>query len=175
MSYRAGLQPARTSMIQHVRATPVIFDEDLAALYGVSTKQLNQAVKRNENRFPEDFSFKLTQEEWKLLRSQNVTSNEGRGGRRYPPRVFTEHGVTMMAALLNSERAVDMSIMVVREFVRMRHEASAYAELARKIDALEMGMGKEFSEVWKVIRALVDTPPSPPRKMGFRQVREKRK
>ncbi|HSI73974.1 MAG TPA: ORF6N domain-containing protein [Fimbriimonas sp.] len=172
MSY--SLERQSQSKIKILRGVAVILDADLAALYGVETKQLNQAVKRNETRFPEDFCFVLTKDEWHNLRSQIVTSSS-HGGRRYPPRAFTEHGVTMIASLLNSEMAIDMSIMVVREFVRMRRDASEYAALVKKIDALELKMGSELSDVWKVIKAMLDSPPKPPRPIGFRQVKERRK
>src|SRR5579863_4777362 len=103
-----------------IRDRKVMLDSDLATLYGVATKALNQAVKRNPSRFPLDFAFQLRLKEAELLRSQFVTSNDGRGGRRYLPYVFTEHGVAMLSSVLNSERAVQMNILIVRAFIQLR-------------------------------------------------------
>ena len=104
-----------------VRAQKVMLDSDLADLYGVTTKRLNEQVRRNRGRFPADFMFRLTKEEAAGLRSQNATSKGGRGGRRYPPSVFTEHGAIMLASVLNTTRAIGVSVYVVRAFVRLRH------------------------------------------------------
>jgi hypothetical protein len=103
-----------------IRGRKVMLDADLATLYQVATKALNQAVRRNSERFPEDFMFQLTPEEAEALRSQFVTSNIGRGGRRYLPYVFTEHGVGMLSSVLSSPRAVQMNIQIIRAFIRMR-------------------------------------------------------
>jgi phage regulator Rha-like protein len=115
----------------------------LAALYGVSTKRLNEAVKRKLNRFPGTFMFRLTIEEKDSLRSQFATSNLGRGGRRYLPFAFTEHGVVMLSSVLNSQRAIQMSILVVNAFVRMRELIAANKDLAARIDRLERGQADE--------------------------------
>lgn len=135
-----------------------MLDNDLAALYGVTTKRLNEQVKRNRKRFPEDFMFQLTSQEAQSLRSQFATSNETRGGRRYLPFAFTEHGAVMLASVLNSPIAVAASIQVVRAFIRLRSILAAHKELARKIDALERKMraGEEkakadFTVVFKFI------------------------
>ena len=123
--------------VQRVRDESVILDSDLAALYGVSTKRFNEAFKRNSRRFPRDFAFQLTTEEFAALRSQIATSNAGRGGRRYPPWVFTEHGAVMAASILNSERAVAMSTYVVRAFVRLRREMLSSTTLEIRLTRIE--------------------------------------
>src|SRR6202012_4803347 len=110
-------------------------DAGLAALYGVETKQLNRAVKRNCSRFPEEFTFRLTEEE--RLRCQIGTSNTGRGGRRYLPHAFTEHGVVMLSSFLNSERAVQMNIVIVKAFVRMRELIASNKDIAARVEKLE--------------------------------------
>lgn len=120
-----------------IRGQKVMLDSDLAELYQVETFNLNKAVKRNLVRFPEDFMFQLTQEEAESLRFQIGISNAGRGGRRYLPYVFTEHGVAMLSSVLNSERAVQMNIIIIRAFVRMRELMSSHKDLARRIDELE--------------------------------------
>lgn len=156
-----------------LRGHKVLLDADLAVLYGVSTKVLVQAVKRNQERFPEDFMFSLTSEEWAGLRSQSVTSNKkgGRGGRRYAPYAFTEHGAMMAASVLNTPRAVEVGIYVVRAFVQLRELFAANKELARKLDALERKLGAHdlaIAEILGAIRELM-TPPTPPpkRRIGF--------
>ena len=129
---------AITLRIATVRGQRVIVDADLAALYGVETKRFNEAVKRNLAKFPADFMFTLTAEEFGALRSQFATSNDqapGRGGRRYAPRFFTEHGALMAATILNSPRAVEVSIFVVRAFVRMRELTAVHADLAKRLMA----------------------------------------
>jgi phage regulator Rha-like protein len=130
----AGLIERR---IYVIRGQKVMLDSDLAELYQVLTKNLNKAVRRNRDRFPEDFMFQLTEEEDKSLRFQFVTSNEGRGGRRYLPYAFTEHGVVMLSAVLNSDRAVQMSILIVRAFVKLRELLATHKDLGRKIEQLE--------------------------------------
>ena len=121
------------SRICLVRGNKVMLDADLAELYGVLTKNLNLAVRRNERRFPEDFMFQLTSEEAESLRLQNATSNVGRGGRRYRPFVFTEQGVAMLSSVLKSDRAADVNVMIMRTFVRIREVLGANEELARKV------------------------------------------
>ncbi|MBK9285795.1 MAG: ORF6N domain-containing protein [Sphingobacteriaceae bacterium] len=119
-----------------IRGQKVMLDKDLAELYGVATKVFNQAVKRNRKRFPEDFMFELTQTEFDDLRSQSVTSKNGRGGRRYLPLVFTEHGVAMLSSILNSDKAININIQIVRVFVRVRQMLFDNAELRLAIDAI---------------------------------------
>lgn len=155
------------ALILTVRGHKVILDSDLATLYGVPTKRFNEAVKRNANRFPEDFMFQLTKEEFDALRSQNATSNAGRGGRRYAPFAFTEHGALMAANVLNSPRAVLTSIAVVRAFLRLRGLALSVEQLARKVASLESRYDDQFKIVFDAIRQLL-APPDPPRKrIGF--------
>jgi ORF6N domain-containing protein len=144
-----------------IREEKVILDADLASLYGVTTSRLNEQVRRNEGRFPVDFMFQLTAEEFAALRSQFAISKAGRGGRRYPPYAFTEHGAIMAANVLNSERAVAASVMVVRTFVRLRQILSSHAELARKVREMEKQYNSQFREVFAAIRALM-APPEPP-------------
>jgi hypothetical protein len=122
-----------------VRGVKVMLDADLAALYGVPTKQLNQAVRRNRRRFPPDFILKLTPQEVSNLRSQIVTSSlpESHGGRRYTVLAFTEQGVAMLSSVLHSQRAIDVNIAVMRTFVRLRHALASHEELAKKIEELE--------------------------------------
>ncbi len=123
--------------IYFVRETKVMLDRDLAALYGVQTRALVQAVRRNADRFPSDFMFKLTSEEFESLRSQIVIS-KGRGGRRYPPYAFTEQGVAMLSSVLKSRRAIRVNIAIMRTFVRLRYVLATDKELARRLDALDI-------------------------------------
>ncbi|MBI5185412.1 MAG: ORF6N domain-containing protein [Nitrospinae bacterium] len=129
------------SLITTLRGQKVILDSDLARLYGVQTKILNQAVKRNQDRFPEDFAFRLTKEEWGAphLRSQIVTSRS-HGGRRYPPFAFTEHGAIMAANVLNSPQAIEMSVFVVRAFVKMREYLAASREMEKRLAEIEKSL-----------------------------------
>jgi hypothetical protein len=155
------------ALIRSVRGHKVILDSDLAALYGMPTKRFNEAIKRNADRFPEDFRFQLTQEEFDALRSQTATSKSGRGGRRYLPQCFTEHGALMAANVLNSERAVLTSIAVVRAFLHLRSMALSVEQLTRKVAALESRYDEQFKIVFDAIRQLI-SPPDPPRKaIGF--------
>jgi hypothetical protein len=153
-----------------VRGHKVMLDSDLASLYEVSTGNLNRAVKRNTNRFPEDFSFQLTEEEIEALTFQ-IGISKGRGGRRYLPYAFTEQGVTMLASVLNSPRAVQVSIGIVRVFVKLRAILSTHHELARRLDELERKFEKHDSElhyVFEAIRELMAPEPVPAkRRIGF--------
>ena len=167
-----------------IRGHKVLLDEQLAAFYGVATKALIQAVKRNVDRFPDDFMFQLTQEEWQSLRSQYAASNlrsqivtssfAGYGGRRYAPYAFTEQGVAMLSSVLRSKRAVEVNIEIMRAFVRLRQLLSAHRELAERLTQLERQMGQRDQHVdshFKQVFALLDklfNPPGPPRKpIGF--------
>lgn len=144
-----------------------MLDSDLAAIYGVTTKQLNQQVRRNTGRFPSDFAFDLTRQEAQALRSQIVTSKPGRGGRRHLPRAFTEHGAVMLASVLNSPAAIATSIQVVRAFIQLRGVLATHGELARRLDELESKYDSQFKVVFRAIRELME-PPAPPRKqIGF--------
>jgi hypothetical protein len=156
--------------ILELRGSRVILDRDLADLYGVPTKALNQAVSRNLARFPPDFMFRLTAAEARDLRSQIVTSNAGRGGYRHRPRAFTEQGVAMLSSVLRSARAVAVNIAVVRAFVHLRGLAATHRDLARRIDALEERYDGQFAQVFDAIRRLIARPEPEPmrRRIGFR-------
>ncbi len=129
--------PAIEKRIFAVRARQVMLDEDLADLYGVETKRLIQQVKRNLKRFPEDFMFQLGKAEAEALRSQIATSNDGRGGRRYAPHVFTEQGVAMLSGILRSDRAIAVNIEIMRTFVEPRRVASSYAAIEKRLEEIE--------------------------------------
>ena len=149
------------SQIHLIRGQRVMLDSVLAAIYGVTTAALNQALKRNRNRLPGDFAFQLTAEESAALRSQIVISNKPRGGRRYLPWVFTEHGAIMLAMLLNSERAVEMSVFVVRAFVQMREVLLGSKQLAAKLAELERRVGghdEVIADLITAIRKLLEAP-----------------
>lgn len=151
-----------------VRRQKVMLDADLATLYEVETRVLVQAVKRNMERFPEDFMFQLSREEFAILRSQSVTSSDW-GGRRYPPYAFTEQGVAMLSSVLRSPRAIHVNIEIMRAFIRLRQMLASNAELARKLDALESKYDTQFKVVFDAIRQLM-TPPGPKRRsIGFRK------
>jgi hypothetical protein len=156
-----------------IRNQKVILDADLAALYGVETKYLVRAVKRNIGRFPSDFMFQLNKEEFKSLRFHFGTSSQW-GGRRYPPYAFTEQGVAMLSSVLNSPRAILVNIEIMRAFVRLRQILASHVALARKLDALEKKYDAQFKAVFDAIRQLM-LPPAPKRRaIGFR-VDEKEK
>lgn len=144
-----------------------MLDSALAKLYGVTTKALVQAVKRNLSRFPEDFMFELTTVEFDALRSQFVTS-KGRGGRRYAPFAFTEQGVAMLSSVLKSKRAIAVNIQIMRAFVHLRKLLSSNAELAKRLEALEKRYDAQFKAVFDAIRQLMAPPVQPSRgKIGF--------
>jgi hypothetical protein len=151
-----------------IRGHKVMPDSHLAELYQVPTKALNQAVRRNPGRFPEDFMFQLTSEETDSLRSQIVTSNEGRGGRRYLPYVFTEQGVAMLSTVLNSERAIAVNIAIMRTFVRLRQILATHKELAERLTAMEKKYDQHFKVVFDVLKRLTEPAPDPPKRaIGF--------
>jgi hypothetical protein len=155
--------------IMQLRGQRVILDFDLAQLYGVTTSRLNEQIKRNIDRFPEDFMFRLTAPEFQNLMSQFATSSSRWGGRRKPPLVFTEHGAVMAANVLNSPTAVAASIEVVRAFVRLRQILSTHKDLARKLEELEKKYDENFRVVFEAIRQLMVPPASPSKKgrIGF--------
>jgi phage regulator Rha-like protein len=158
------------SRILFLRHQRVILDSDIAELYGVPVKMLNQQVKRNRTRFPADFVFQLNAKENEFLRSQFVTSKKGRGGRRYMPYAFTEHGAIMAATVLNSERAVQMSLFVVRAFVRLREMLATNQRLAGKIGELERRLDTHDSTITELIEAIKElmAPEEPARgRIGF--------
>lgn len=158
-----------------LRGQRVLLDSDLASLYQVETRTLIQAVKRNLDRFPDDFMFQLTGQELARLRSQIVTSNEapGRGGRRYAPYAFTEQGVAMLSSVLNSPRAIAVNIEIMRAFVRLRGLLASNKALARKLDELESKVHNHDDAITAILSAIRElmTPPEPPkkRKIGFIQ------
>ena len=157
--------------ILFVRGHKVLLDRDLAVLYRESTRRLNQQVERNSERFPSDFMFQLTPEEAESLRSQFVTSNRGRGGRRYLPYAFTEQGVAMLSGVLKSRRAVLVNVEIMRTFVKLRQILSSHAELARKLEELEKKYDSQFRVVFDAIRELMSAEPVENRPMGFRPSR----
>jgi hypothetical protein len=148
-----------------------MLDRDLAVLYGVSTKQLNQQVQRNGERFPSDFMFQLTPEEAESLRSQFATSNMEWGGRRSLPYAFTEQGVAMLSGVLKSRRAVLVNVEIMRTFVKLRQILSSHAELARKLEELEKKYDSQFRVVFDAIRELMSAEPVENRPIGFRPSR----
>jgi hypothetical protein len=137
-----------------IRREKVMLDSDLAKLYGVTTKRLNEQVRRNLKRFPLDFMFQLNEEETEILRSQIATSRFQHGGRRYLPYVFTEQGVAMLSSVLNSERAILVNVEIMRTFVKLRKMITSHAELAKKLDALEKKYDAQFKIVFDAIREL---------------------
>ena len=152
-----------------LRGQKVMLDSELAALYEVPVKALNQAVKRNLDRFPEDFMFQLSQEEATSLRSQSVTSKAGRGGRRTEPYAFTEQGVAMLSSVLHSPRAVHVNIEIMRAFVRLRQMLQQNTELARKLAALERKYDGQIKMVIEAIRDLMTPAPKEKPRIGFRK------
>ena len=189
-----ALQAERRILL--LRSQRVMLDSDLAELYGVETKALNRAVKRNLDRFPEDFAFQLTGEEFEDLRcqfgttnrsgpialrsqigtsklrkgsghSQSMVTRPGRGGRRYLPYAFTEQGVAMLSSVLRSTRAVQVNIAIMRAFVRLRELLSTHADLARKLAEMERRYDSQFKVVFDAIRQLMTPPDSPKRRIGF--------
>jgi hypothetical protein len=144
-----------------------MLDSDLAALYGVTTKRLNQQVHRNNDRFPGDFMFQLTAQEAENLKLQTATSRLGWGGRRKPHNVFTEHGAVMLASVLNSPAAIAVSIQVVRAFIQLRGLLASHRELARRLDELESKYDSQFKVVFQAIRELMEPPVAPRKQIGF--------
>lgn len=176
-----ALQPHIARHILFLREQRVMLDAELAALYGVETKVLVQAIKRNIERFPADFMFQLSADEWSSLRSQFVTSNAGRGGRRYAPFAFTEQGVAMLSSVLNSPRAIAINIEIMRAFVQVRAMAATHKDLAKQLaelqdkteslamshDTFSRNTRNQLRQVFDTLRELM-TPPEPPKRpMGF--------
>jgi len=151
-----------------LRNQKIMLSSDLAILYGVEPRALIQAVKRNIKRFPEDFMFQLTQDEDKILRSQNVILKKGRGQHiKYPAYAFTEQGIAMLSSVLNSDRAIAVNIEIMRAFVRLREMVASHKELAKKLEALEKKYDAQFKIVFDAIHALLEPPKKPKRRIGF--------
>ena len=154
--------------ILFMRGHKVMLDSALAKLYGVATKRLNEAVKRNLKRFPEDFMFRLTAEEVEILRSQSATSSGRHGGRRSTPYAFTENGVAMLSSILNSERAIFVNIEIMRTFTRLRQLLASHADLLRRLDAMQRGYDSQFRQVFDAIRGLMTEREREPKpRIGF--------
>jgi len=185
---KLALKPENIAqLVFFVRGEKVMFDADLAKLYGVSTKALNQALRRNRERFPEDFVFQLTAAEFAALKSQSVTSSvkephpqavqsnwsqfvtssRKHRGARYRPYAFTEQGVAMLSSVLRSQRAVEVNIAIMRTFVQLRRLMDTNRDLARKIEALEKKYDEHFADVFAAIKELVAPPATPRKQIGF--------
>lgn len=179
MSKNISLIPAEAieKVILVMRDQKVMLDSDLAEIYGVETKRLNEQVRRNIERFPSDFMFQLTAQEMKNLKSHFATSSSNWGGRRKLPYVFTEHGAIMAASVLSTPRAVEMSVFVVRAFVRLRTLLATHKELAAKLAELENKLTVHDDQIRLIIEAIKQlmTPPEPPKKrpIGFRVSKDK--
>jgi phage regulator Rha-like protein len=178
MTKKGAVVPAERveKAILLVRGQKVILDADLAKLYGVETGILNRAVKRNIERFAEDFMFQLTTDEVEHLRCQIGTSKKGRGGRRYPPYAFTEQGVAMLSSVLNSKRTIEVNIAIMRAFVKLREMVSTHKKLASKLSELERKIeshDENIQTIFEAIRQLMIQPEKPRKKIGF-QVKEKK-
>ncbi len=161
--------PEIAERILVVRGQRVMLDRDLAALYGVATSALNQAVARNAKRFPAEFMFRLTPTEFRVLKSQSVTAKRNRGGTRQLPLVFTEHGVAMLASVLRSDRAISVNVEIIRAFIRLRRLEREHGDLALRIDELEARYDARFKSVFDAIRALMQPTAAPRRPIGFRR------
>jgi len=151
-----------------LRGHNVMLDSDLAQLYGVTVGRLNEAVKRNEDRFPSDFTFQLTKPEFEHLKSQIAISSSKWGGRRHPPYAFTEQGVAMLSSVLRSKRAIEVNIAIMRTFVRLREMISSNKALARRLSDLEKKYDGQFRVVFEAIRELMAEPAPKSRRIGFK-------
>lgn len=152
--------------ILFLRGHKVMLDKDLAELYGVQTKALNQAARRNRTRFPEDFIFQMTKEEFETWRSQIVTLKRGQH-RKYLPHAFTEQGVAMLSSVLHSDRAIHVNIQIMRTFTKLRELMATHKELSQKVEALEKKYDYHFKLVFDAIKKLLDPPEKPKRRIGF--------
>ena len=161
-------QEAIESKILLIRGKKVMIDKDLATLYDVEIKALNQAVKRNIERFPDDFMFQLTKEEYDSLRSQFVTLKRGQH-RKYLPYVFSEQGVAMLSSVLNSKRAIQVNIQIMRTFTKLREMIITNKALQKKIEAMEGKYDKQFKVVFDALRGLIEPPEKPKGKIGFKR------
>ena len=153
-----------------IRNQKIMLNSDIAKPYGTETKILNKAVSRNQDRFPKDFMFQLTSEEWSSLKFHSGTSKKGRGGRRFLPYAFTEQGIAMLSSVLNSKRAIQINIQIMRAFVKLREILSTHKELAQKLKKLELKIDshdQQIQAIFEVINQLLTTPEKPKRKIGF--------
>ena len=153
--------------ILFIRGHKVILDRDLAELYGVTTKRLNEQVRRNIERFPSDFMFQLSNDEVERLRSQFATSKEGRGGRRYAPYAFTEQGVAMLSSVLRSRRAIEVNIAIMRTFVKLREILATNSALRRKIESMERKYDERFKFVFNLLSKMLIPTPKPKTQIGY--------
>lgn len=153
--------------IYHIRGLKIMLDRDLAELYGVKTKYLKQAVRRNIKRFPDDFMFELSKEELKNWRSQIATSNSDKMGLRYSPMAFTEQGVAMLSSVLRSDRAIQVNIQIMRTFTKLRHMISEHKELKKAVDELRGQTDERFEIVFSVLDKLLADEGKPKKKIGF--------
>ena len=159
-----------TSKIYQIREQKVMLDNDLAELYQVETRRLNEQVKRNADRFPEDFMFQLTEEEWENLKSQNATSSWG--GRRKLPFAFTEHGVLMLSSVLNSKRAIAVNIHIMRVFNRIKEMLLTHKDLLLKMEEMEKRIGKQdekITVIFDYLKQFINEQKDPPKQIGFKQ------
>ncbi len=166
-----GLVPQETieGKILFIRGKKVLLDRDLAVLYCVQTKVLKQTVRRNAKRFPDDFMFELTTQEFENWKSQFVTSNStDKMGLRYKPMAFTEQGVAMLSSVLNSERAIQVNIQIIRTFTKLREMLATHKDLQKKIVAMEGKYNKQFKIVFDAIKQLLEPPEKPKKKIGYR-------
>ncbi len=157
--------------IYFIRGMKVMIDRDLAELYGVETKQLKRQVKRNIERFPPDFMFELTKDEFENWRSQFGTSNSEKMGLRFKPYVFTEQGVAMLSSILNSKQAIAVNIQIIRVFTKMREIISSNKEILLKLDQLEKRVGansNDIEEIFSVLRQLINPKPPPRKRIGYK-------
>jgi hypothetical protein len=166
------------SQIYFIRGKKVMLDFHLAAMYEVETRTLNQAVRRNMQRFPEDFLFQLTNEEFQNLMSQNVISSGGNdipgwGGRRKPPLAFTEQGVAMLSGILRSEKAIKVNIAIMRAFVKMRELIDENKDLKQRLDEMESKYDQQFQVVFEAIRQLIEKKNEPRKQIGYKQNKNK--
>jgi len=155
-----------------IRKQKVLLDSDLAALYGVTTKRLNEQVRRNRDRFPSDFMFRLTEAEVERLRSQFATSKHERGGRRYAPYAFTEQGVAMLSSVLRSRRAIEVNIAIMRTFLKLREIIADNALLRRKIESMERKYDEQFQQVFTILQSMLKKPGKPKGPFGFHSRRK---
>ena len=165
------------TLIYEIRDNKVMLDSDLADLYGVATKVLNQAVKRNPDRFPQDFMFQLSEKEWQNLKSQIVTSSSDGskskwGGRRTPPFAFTEQGVAMLSSVLNSKQAISVNIHIMRVFVKVRSLAAGYSELLEKIQALQdsdSAQNEAIDQLYRIFKELIEPEYKNRKRIGYKK------